>query len=188
MSLHSISIKDMIYNHLTSRKVKKMFPGTMIEQNVVIKGNLINLNLGNGVIIQSGCVLHLGGMEWCENKGFIEIGDNSVISPNCVIYGCGPGGVRIGKRFDCGPGVGIFASRTDYHLGPNNHIFSPVVIGDNVIIYANAIIGPGVEIGDNAVIAACSVVTCNVSANSLVRGNPAQVIKTNVRSKYNLNS
>lgn len=107
-------------------------------------------------------------MDWCQNEGWLEIDDNSVISHNFVIYGNGLSGVRIGKRVDCGPGVGIFASRTDYRLGPNNHIFSPVIIGNDVILYANAIINPGVVVGACAVIAACSVVTKDVPANCLV--------------------
>lgn len=185
MKSYVLAIEDLIYTYKIRQKIKKLFPGIVLESNVIIKGNLKNLDLGKKVIVQSGCVLHLGGMEWCQNKGSIEIGDNSVISPNCVIYGCGPGGVHIGKRFDCGPGVGIFSSRTDYHLGPNNHIFSPVTIGDDVIIYANAVISPGVTIGNNAVVAAGSVVTQNVPVNCLVGGNPASVIEKNIRGKQN---
>jgi maltose O-acetyltransferase len=94
-----------------------------------------------------------------------------------VIYGAGSGGIQIGKRFDCGPGVGIFASRTDYLKETDKpHLFSPVIIGDDVTIFANAVISPGVTIGDNAVIAACSVVTKDVSKNTFVGGLPAKVI------------
>ncbi len=177
------SIQTAINNCRIKQKIQQMFPGTVIEQHVVIKGNLKNLRFGRGVVIQSGTVLHLGGMEWCQNEGWLEIGDDSVISPNCVIYGCGSGGVHIGKRFDCGPGVGIFSSRTDYMLEFNNHIFAPVIIGDNVIIYANSVISPGVLIGNDAVIAACSVVTSDIPANCFAAGSPAQIIKRNLRKK-----
>ncbi len=143
----------------------------------MVKGDLSNLRAGTGVIVQSGSVLHLGGMDWCQNRGLLAIGDGAVISPNCVIYGAGPGGVTIGRHFDCGPGVGIFASRTDYEKGPDNHIFAPVNIGDSVIVYANAVISPGVSIGDRAVIAAGSVVLKDVPARTLVAGAPARVIR-----------
>lgn len=146
-----------------------------IEQNVTIKGPVKNLKLGKNVIIQSNSVLHMGGMKWCNYEGMIEIGDNSIISPNCVIYGCGHGGVRIGNNFDCGPGVGIFSSMTDYHKGPENHIFKPVIIGNNVIIYANAVISPGVKIGSYSVIGACSVVNEDVPANTFAAGLPAKI-------------
>lgn len=162
-------------------RVKNRFPGVIIERNVVIKGDPDNLKLGKNVVIQSGSVLHVGGMDWCHNTGAVEIGDNGIISPNCVIYGCGEGGVHIGKNFDCAPGVGIFSSCTDYKHGPNCHIFLPVHIGDNVTIFANAVISPGVNIGENAVVAACSVVTRDVPPNTFVGGSPARVIRENIR-------
>jgi acetyltransferase-like isoleucine patch superfamily enzyme len=56
----------------------------------------------------------------------------------------------------------------------------PIKIGNHVWIGTNSIILKGVEIGDNAVIAAGSIVTRNVPANSLAAGNPAKVIKTNI--------
>jgi len=148
-----------------------------VEPGVVIKGNLANLRLGGKAVVQSGTVLHLGGMDWCLNAGSLEIGDGAVISPNCVIYGTGPGGVKIGVNFDCGPGVGIFASRTDYERGPEHHIFAPVSIGDSVIVFAHAVIGPGVTVGDRAVIAAGAVVLADVPPRCLVGGTPARVIR-----------
>lgn len=174
-------IPKYFYRFLKIYWLNNKYKSCTIEPYVIIKGDLNNLFLGENVIFQSGTVLHLGGMKWCKNEGKIEIGDNSVISPNCIIYGCGPGGVRIGKNFDCGPTVGIFSSRTDYYLGANNHLFSPVVIGDNVIIYANSVISPGVTIQDGAVIAAGSVVTKDVPRNSLVGGSPAKIIKSKIR-------
>jgi acetyltransferase-like isoleucine patch superfamily enzyme len=71
-------------------------------------------------------------VEWSNFKGYIKIGDESVISPNCIFYGAG--GIEIGKRFDCGPGVMVFSSRTDYstkHKGKGvKHYFRKVFIGD----------------------------------------------------------
>ena len=163
------------------RKLERLY-GAKIEDNVTIKGPISNLKLGKNVQIQSNTVLHLGGMAWCEKKGLISIGDNGVISPNCVIYGCGPEGVQIGKNFDCAPGVCIFSSMTNYKQRSNHHLFSPVVIGDNVIIFANSVISPGVTIGNNAVIAAGSVVTKNIPAGSFAGGCPAKIIKTQISS------
>lgn len=156
------------------------FQTTSLDLNVTVRGEFQNLKLGQHVVIQSGAVLYLGGQKWCCHAGRLEIGDESVISPNCILYGSGPAGIRIGRRFDCGPGVKIFASRTDYTLGLNNHIFAPVVIGDDVIVYANAVIGPGVTVGDGAVIAANSVVTSDIPPHVLVGGGPARILKTSV--------
>lgn len=52
------------------------------------------------------------------------------------------------------------------------------VIGDNVIIYANAVVAGGVTIGDNAVIGAGSVVINDIPSNAIAAGNPAKVIRT----------
>jgi acetyltransferase-like isoleucine patch superfamily enzyme len=54
---------------------------------------------------------------------------------------------------------------------------APVKIGDNVWIGMNAIILKGVTIGENSVVAAGSVVTKSVEPNTVVAGNPAQVVK-----------
>lgn len=50
------------------------------------------------------------------------------------------------------------------------------VIGDNVTVYAGAIIVGGVHIGDNAVIGAGAVVTKDVPANATVVGTGMRVI------------
>lgn len=167
-------------SHLRVLRVGLRTPSVRIERNVLLKGRVANLSLGKRLVIQSGCVLHAGGMAWCQRKGALSIGDDSVLSPNCVLYGAGPGGIRIGRRFDCGPGVGIFASRTDYR-NANEHLFAEVVIGDDVVVYANAVIGPGVHVGDRAVIAAGAVVLEDVPSGALVGGAPARVLRSAVR-------
>ncbi len=53
----------------------------------------------------------------------------------------------------------------------------PVIIGENVWIATGALILAGVEIGDNTVVAAGSVVTKSMPANSLVAGSPARVVR-----------
>ena len=54
---------------------------------------------------------------------------------------------------------------------------APVKIADNVWIGMNAVILKGVAIGDNSVVAAGSVVTKSVEANTVVAGNPAVVVR-----------
>jgi acetyltransferase-like isoleucine patch superfamily enzyme len=54
---------------------------------------------------------------------------------------------------------------------------APVLIADNVWIGMNATILKGVTIGENSVVAAGSVVTKSVPANTVVAGNPALVVK-----------
>lgn len=60
---------------------------------------------------------------------------------------------------------------------------APVVIGNRVWIGQRAVILKGVTIGDNAIVAAGSVVTKDVPANTIVAGVPARVIRENVTWK-----
>lgn len=59
-------------------------------------------------------------------------------------------------------------------------VSAPIIIGENVWIGSNVRICKGVTIGDNSVIAACSVVTKDVPANSIAAGNPARIVKTDI--------
>jgi len=54
----------------------------------------------------------------------------------------------------------------------------PVIIKDNVWIGEGVVILPGVTIGENTIIGANSVVTKSFPDNSVIAGNPAQLIKT----------
>jgi acetyltransferase-like isoleucine patch superfamily enzyme len=165
-------------------KLKLSAKGFGMEEGVQIK-NPDRLSLGTNVIIQKNTILHCGGLDWCNNDGGIEIGDNSVVSPNCVFYGCGAK-IIIGRNFDCGPGVKIFASRTKYEQYTpwpdiNEHVFADVVIEDNVILFANVVISCGVRLGEGSVIGAGSVVLQDIPPHSLAAGTPAKVIKANIR-------
>ena len=178
--------KRMILQAYKDQRIKddlfKKFPTIKIDGKIDISGPLSNLHLGENVRFYNNIILHLGGMDWCQEKGCIEIGDNSFIYQNCVIYGAGPYGVIIGKNFSCSQGTHIFASVVDYRKDYNCHIFKPVRIGDNVMIFTNVVIGPGVKIGDNAVIASGSVVLSDVPSNVLVGGAPARVLRENIKT------
>ena len=50
-------------------------------------------------------------------------------------------------------------------------------IGDDVFIFSNALVMPGVTIGEGAIVLAGSVVTKDVEPWSIVGGNPAKKIR-----------
>ena len=54
-------------------------------------------------------------------------------------------------------------------------------IGQDCVIGVNAIIMPGVQIGNEVVIGSGAVVTKNIPSNCIAAGNPAKVIKTDIR-------
>lgn len=53
-------------------------------------------------------------------------------------------------------------------------------IGKNCFIGSHSIIMPGVTIGDNSIVAAGAVVTKNVPPRSIVAGNPARIIRSDI--------
>ncbi len=53
-------------------------------------------------------------------------------------------------------------------------------IGENCFIGGRSLILPGVEIGDNCVVGAGSVVTKSVPPRSVVAGNPARVLRSDI--------
>jgi acetyltransferase-like isoleucine patch superfamily enzyme len=85
--------------------------------------------------------------------------------------------IEIGDDCKIGELTAIFD--TDYHpIEPGADVMkSRVSIGSNVWIGRNSIILPGVTIGDNSVIAAGSLVSSDVEANTLVGGTPARLIR-----------
>lgn len=148
------------------------------EEGVEIRG-IDNLRIGCNVTIGARSLLHCGSMAWCDYRGGIEIGDDSYIGPNSVLFGAGH--IKIGKQAAIAPNV-VIASHQ--HTFKNNRMpiidhpieFAEVVIEDDVWIGAGAIVLPGVNIGQGSVIGAGAVVNRDIPANSVAVGVPAKVI------------
>ncbi|WP_418510452.1 serine O-acetyltransferase [Corallibacter sp.] len=51
-------------------------------------------------------------------------------------------------------------------------------IGNKVIIYPNSVVIGNIKIGDNVIIGAGSIVLNDIPSNSIVKGNPAKIVKT----------
>jgi len=138
------------------------------------------LEVGKNILIQPHCFFHCGGNAWSDYRGRISIGDHCCFGEYNILYGAGE--IEMGDKTDTGPGVMIFSSRDNYsrefaRLPKIVHEFRKVTIGSYVIIFANALISPGVNIGDGAVIGAGSVVTRDIPPWTVAAGTPARVIK-----------
>lgn len=117
------------------------------------------------------------GTELCSNKGNpIKVGSDSFINQRCIVRP----NVEIGTHVSIGPMTSII---TDSHeIGTaarraGKSSYPKIFIGDGCWIGASVTILGGVNIGSGSVVAAGSVVTKNVPANSLVAGVPARVIR-----------
>lgn len=138
------------------------------------------IKIGTGSCIHRKCMFfHVGNF---------LMGTNSVINFGCYLDN--RRGIRIGNN------VGIAHNTRIYTLGHdiNSPYFetkgAPVTIEDNVFIFSNALIMPGVTIHEGAIVLSGSVVTKDVDAYTVVGGNPAKYIKDrqrNIKYKQNYN-
>lgn len=121
-----------------------------IEDYCTINNAVGNIFIGNRTRIGIGSVL----------IGPINIGDDVRLAQNVVITALNHNYEDVSKPIS--------------EQGVNTE---QVYIGDETWIGANTVILPGIFIGKHCVIAAGSVVTKNITSNSVVAGNPARIIK-----------
>ena len=136
----------------------------MAEESVLHVNGQFQFYYDADIQLFRGAQLHLG---------------SSFINSNCKI--------RCSNKIVIGDGCAISHDVTildsDFHriLNSERPVSAPVVIGNNVWIGTRCIIMKGVTIGDGAVIGAGSIVTHEVPAGCLAAGNPAKVIKQDVK-------
>lgn len=108
----------------------------------------------------------------------VEIGNNFYANMDCIFLDVNK--IKIGNNVMVGPRVSFYTA--GHPIDPQIRIEElefglPITVEDNVWIGGNATILPGVTIGKNSIIAAGAVVTKDVAANTIVGGNPAQLIR-----------
>ncbi|WP_342540098.1 sugar O-acetyltransferase [Heyndrickxia sp. FSL K6-6286] len=113
----------------------------------------------------------------CDLGYNIHVGHQFYAGYNCTILDMAE--VRIGDHFMIGPNVGIYtAGHSIEPKGRNKSGYAiPIRIGNDVWIGGSCVILAGVTIGDNSIVAAGSVVTKDVPANTIVAGNPAKILR-----------
>lgn len=130
--------------------------------------------------------IQIRGGKSCIHRGckFFHVGKMTVGMDTVVNFGCyldNRRGIYIGNN------VGIAHNTRIYTLGHDlsDPKFStkgaPVAIKDNVFIFSNVLIMPGVTIGEGAIVLAGSVVTKDVEPWTIVGGNPAKKIREHSR-------
>ena len=116
---------------------------------------LLGFDVGKNVYFPSDLIIT---QNFCEERGFLKIGDNVSIGPRCTL---------------------VVVSHPNFSE-IRNSLVKPeykIVIENNVWLGAGVIVLPGITIGENAIVAAGAVVTKDVEKNSVVGGVPAKKIK-----------
>lgn len=165
-TLDNISSGSKIGRSCILRANTVIYEGSVLEDFVetghfvLIRENTIigeNTKVGSGTIID----------------GNVSIGRNVSIQSRVYI----PPKTKIGNNVFLGPGVMITNDKY-----PVSKRLVGVIIEDNVVIGAHAVLIAGVKIHKNSVVAAGAVVTKDVPPDVVVAGVPAKIIGT--REEY----
>ena len=122
-------------------------PGAIIREKVEI---------GEGAVIMMGAIVNIGAV----------IGPGTMIDMGAVLGGR----AMVGTHCHIGAGA-VLAGVVEPASA------TPVIVEDNVLVGANAVVIEGVHVGKNAVVAAGAVVVEDVPDNAVVAGCPANIIK-----------
>jgi UDP-2-acetamido-3-amino-2,3-dideoxy-glucuronate N-acetyltransferase len=98
------------------------------------------------------------------------IGDRTRISSKVFL----PPNSVIGDDVFVGPGC-IFTDDRHPKAGNKNYKAEPPFVGNGASLGAGVVVLPGVKIGENCLIGAGSVVTRDVPANTVLRGEPSRL-------------
>ena len=124
-----------------------------IEPGAIIRDQV---SIGKNAVIMMGAIINIGAV----------IGENTMIDMGAILGGR----ATVGKN--CHVGAGAVLAGV---IEPASA--KPVIVEDNVLIGANAVVIEGVHIGENSVVAAGAVVIEDVPAGKVVAGCPAKIIK-----------
>ncbi|MBM7607864.1 tetrahydrodipicolinate N-acetyltransferase [Lysinibacillus composti] len=122
-------------------------PGAIIRDQVTI---------GDNAVIMMGAIINIGA----------EIGEKTMIDMGAVLGGR----ATVGKNCHIGAGTVLAGV-----IEPPSA--TPVIIEDDVVIGANAVVLEGVRVGKGAVVAAGAIVIQDVEPYTVVGGVPAKVLK-----------
>lgn len=102
----------------------------------------------------------------------LSIGDDASVGEHAWLYCLGR--IELGSRSTVSHRAHLCAGTHD-HQDPGLPLRrTPITVGADAWICAQAFVGPGVRVGEGAVVGAASVVVRDVPAWTIVAGNPAR--------------
>ena len=113
-------------------------------------------------------------------KGY-NISSSAIIEGSVILDKLNPGGIHIGDNTLIARGTTILSHDHCKRVGNNEPFLLDTFIGRNCFVAIGVIVLPGVKIGDEVIVGAGSVVTKNVPSNCVVAGNPARIIRKNIK-------
>ena len=113
-------------------------------------------------------------------KGY-DIPYSAIIEGSVLLDKLYPSGIHIGENTLVAGGATILSHDHCKRVGNNQPFLVDTFIGKNCFIAVGAIILPGVKIGDEVIVGAGAVVTKDVPSNTVVAGNPARIIRENIK-------
>jgi acetyltransferase-like isoleucine patch superfamily enzyme len=113
-------------------------------------------------------------------KGY-DIPYSAIIEGSVLLDKLYPKGIHVGENTLVAGGVTILSHDHCKRVNNNQPFLIDTYIGNNCFIAVGAIILPGVKIGDEVIVGAGAVVTKDVPSNCVVAGNPAKIIRENIK-------
>lgn len=113
-------------------------------------------------------------------KGY-DIPYSAIIEGSVILDKLYSRGIHIGENTLVAGGVTILSHDHCKRVNNNQPFLIDTFIGRNCFIAVGAIILPGVKIGDEVIVGAGAVVTKDVPSNTVVAGNPARIIRKNIK-------
>jgi acetyltransferase-like isoleucine patch superfamily enzyme len=114
---------------------------------------------------------------WIYRRAFgMDIGKDVRISLRARIDFTNPRGIHIGD------GTYVAFDSVIFAHDMSRLFYTDTYVGSNCFIGAQAIIMPGVRVGDQCIVGSGAVVTKDVPSGSIVAGNPAKVIRSDIKT------
>lgn len=143
---------SVIPSHFLKRKYLSLFGSRIGSFSYIHRGVRLltfgRLEIGDHTTVNMGCIL--------DARGGLKIGNNVMIGHFCKIYSCGHS---------------IDSATFDL-------TYRPVLIEDDVVVFPNSLVVPGVTLRRGCVVLPGSVVVRDVDPYSVVGGNPAAFVRT----------